>query len=295
MDFTSTESRAQNKPAIRRTLKFGIPWKVARRPLTLPPFARLQACSVRSPDRCALLAARAGVSTGLIRPTLIRTRPLRFGDWVQGKRFTWVERSSDVLQYTIPDLNQLKLKFAFANSGYFLYFLDSMDSTGVHVEDSSLPSDNCSLGSSRASKPAMAKRSHAICLHRGDNSDENVAASKRARFGATNMSKPKCIDDKSVLMGVPAEAENGDIGISSDENPELCSLDYRRCSSEDKDHSADDSWIDDIFFKESVRKKLQFLSYMVGMDCSNPVEVLSEVVRVLKELNGGWWSSSRES
>ncbi|XP_049932914.1 uncharacterized protein LOC116245962 isoform X2 [Nymphaea colorata] len=170
-----------------------------------------------------------------------------------------------------------------------------MDSTGVHIKHSSVLTENSPFRTSSSGESGTAKRPNSN-VDRSNSSDEitalDVATSKKARIGATNLSDSKRSVEKPAVMNASAEGENGDIGISVVNKPDISSLDYPSCGSEDDNGSTDDSCIDDIFFKESVRKKLQFLSYMVGMDCSNPVEVLSEVVRVLKELNGGWWCNS---
>ncbi|XP_058074279.1 uncharacterized protein LOC131223016 isoform X2 [Magnolia sinica] len=53
---------------------------------------------------------------------------------------------------------------------------------------------------------------------------------------------------------------------------------------ESEESDGDERCVDEILYDESVKTKLEFLAGMVGVDSSQPSDVLTQVVRVLKDL-----------
>ncbi|XP_058078977.1 uncharacterized protein LOC131227239 [Magnolia sinica] len=51
-----------------------------------------------------------------------------------------------------------------------------------------------------------------------------------------------------------------------------------------EESDGDERCVNEILYEESVKTKLEFLAGMVGVDSSQPADVLTEVVRVLKDL-----------
>lgn len=91
-------------------------------------------------------------------------------------------------------------------------------------------------------------------------------------LGGEGISAIDCSEDDFVK-----KSDVGSSHVRVDDKNDVFGLDYD--SGDDHDRC-----VDEILYDETVKKKLEVLAMMVGADSSQPEGVLTQVVKVLKDL-----------
>nr|XP_010917657.1 uncharacterized protein LOC105042232 [Elaeis guineensis] len=104
---------------------------------------------------------------------------------------------------------------------------------------------------------------------------QSLAPKPDAIVGSLELSRDSEVEGSTLTC----DSSNKDLDAMS--NAGTCDL----WDSDVADASEDERSVDDVFCKESVKKKIEVLAGMVGYEgCDEPGVILDEVVKVLKEL-----------